>query len=81
MTKVYIIRHCEAQGNLMRIFQGYTNLDITELGGKQLEALKQRFNKIHIDKVFSSPLTRAKKTGLAIIGDKGLPLEVVLSRV
>lgn len=76
MTRIYIVRHCEAVGNIKRIFQGHTDLDITELGAKQLEALQERFDDIKLDRVFSSPLIRAKKTGLAIIGKKNIPLEI-----
>lgn len=75
MTKIYVVRHCEAEGNVRRMFQGLTNLDITELGAKQLEALSKRFEDIHIDRVLSSPLTRALKTGLAVIGNKNITLE------
>lgn len=76
MTKIYIVRHCETEGNLKQIFQGHCDLPITELGYKQLEALKNRFSNIHIDSVYSSPLLRAKETGLHIIGDKNLPLQL-----
>ena len=76
MTKIYVVRHCEALGNVMRIFQGSTDLDISELGAKQLEFLRKRFKNIELDRVLSSPLLRAKKTAEAVIGDKGLKLEV-----
>lgn len=76
MTKIYIVRHCEAEGNIKKMFQGLTDLDITELGAKQLKALECRFSDIHIDRVFSSPLLRARKTAKAIIGSKPLELEI-----
>lgn len=60
----------------MRIFQGSTDLDISNDGAKQLEFLKKRFENIHIDKIYSSPLLRAQKTALAIKGDKDT--EIVL---
>lgn len=72
MTKIYLVRHCEAMGNLKRLFQGSIDLDISETGAEQLEFLKKRFNNIHIDKVFSSPLTRAMKTAHAIADQKNL---------
>lgn len=72
MTKVYIVRHCEAMGNVMRLFQGTTDTDITETGAKQLKHLKKRFADINIDKVYTSPLIRARKTALAVIGDRSL---------
>ena len=50
MTKIYIVRHCEAIGNVKRIFQGSTDLDISETGAKQLEYLKKRFADIPLDR-------------------------------
>ena len=75
MTKLYIIRHCEALGNAKRLFQGTTDLDISETGAKQLEFLRERFRGIPIDKVYSSPLIRAEKTAEAVAADKGLAVE------
>ena len=80
MTKVYMIRHCEAMGNVARVFQGTSDFDISETGAIQLEYLKERFKDIHIDKIYSSPLIRAVKTaeaategkGLKVIKDRGL---------
>ena len=76
MVKIYLVRHCEAEGNRMKSFQGSINCDITDLGKKQLEFLNRRFQNINIDKAFSSPLTRAKKTALAAVFGKGIDVEV-----
>lgn len=76
MTKIYIVRHCEALGNVKRIFQGTTDLDISELGEKQLPYLEKRFSEIPLDRVYSSPLIRTQKTAKAIIGNKGLTLDL-----
>ena len=59
----------------MRLFQGISDFDISELGKKQLEFLKKRFQDIHIDKIYSSPLIRAFKTGLAVKNDRDIPIE------
>lgn len=61
-------------GNVQRIFQGSIDLDISPLGEKQLAALKKRFDNVYLDKVYTSPLIRAKKTALAVIGEKDVPL-------
>ncbi len=74
MVTVYVVRHCEAEGNTRRIYQGHTNLDITEMGEKQLEKLSMRFKNIHIDKVYSSPLLRARKTAAAVVKGKNVPI-------
>lgn len=71
-TKLYLIRHCEAMGNVQRLFQGTTDLDISENGEKQLEYLKARFANIEIDAVYSSPLMRAVKTAHSVADQKGL---------
>ncbi|MBR7132197.1 MAG: histidine phosphatase family protein [Clostridia bacterium] len=75
MTKIYLVRHCEAMGNVKQIFQGTTDCDISDLGGRQLEYLRRRFADIELDAVYSSPLLRAKKTALAIIGKKSIELK------
>ena len=67
VTTVYIIRHCEAEGNLTGVFQGSTNFDISKKGEKQLEKLAERCKDINFDIVYSSPLVRARKTAQAAI--------------
>lgn len=74
MVTMYVIRHCEAEGNSLKIYQGHTDLDITAAGERQLKKLGERFKDIHIDKVYSSPLMRARKTAAAVADRKGLPI-------
>ncbi|MBR4072537.1 MAG: histidine phosphatase family protein [Clostridia bacterium] len=74
MTKIYLVRHCQAQGNVKRIFQGSSDTDISELGAKQLEGLSRRFEGVKLDRVYSSPKLRALKTAAAIVGTKGLEI-------
>lgn len=75
MTKIYIIRHCEAMGNVLRVFQGSSNFDISELGKVQLKYLEERFNAIPLDRIYSSPLKRAIKTAEAVKGIKNIEIE------
>ena len=74
MTYIYLVRHCEAMGNHKRLFQGSTDCDISKIGAKQLEYLKERFKSIRLDAVYSSPLIRAQKTAEAISYGKGLTI-------
>ena len=39
MTRIYFLRHCEAMGNVMKIFQGTTDTDISPKGAEQLKFL------------------------------------------
>lgn len=74
MTKVYLIRHAEAEGNLYRRAQGWYDGRITANGYRQIEALSRRFADIHIDAVYASDLFRTCATAGAIYKPKGLPL-------
>ena len=57
MTKIYLIRHAEAEGNLYRRIQGHWDGSITPLGLQQIDALAQRFRREHID---ARPVARAR---------------------
>jgi probable phosphoglycerate mutase len=74
MTKIYLIRHAEAEGNLYRRIHGWYDGAVTDMGYRQIEALKQRFADIKIDAVYSSDLKRARETASAIYIPKKLPL-------
>ncbi len=74
MTKLYLIRHAEAEGNLYRIAQGQYNSALTDRGTRQVTALRQRFAEISVDAVYSSDLYRTCATAAAIFEPKGLPL-------
>ena len=72
MIKIYLVRHCESEGNKQRIFQGQHNTDISEKGGRQLECLAKRFKDVSLDKIYASSLTRAYKTAKAVADAKGM---------
>ena len=74
VTTVYIVRHCEAEGNVKGVFQGKTDFDVSEKGEKQLEKLSERFKEIKLDVVYSSPLKRAYRTAEAAVKYKNLPI-------
>lgn len=76
MTRLYIIRHAEAEGNLYRRCQGWYDSLITERGCRQIAALEHRFEGIHIDAVYSSDLLRTRVTAAAICKPKGLHLQM-----
>ena len=67
MTKVYLIRHAEAEGNYYRRFQGHWDGRITALGMRQSDALAERMKDVHIDALYTSDLSRTKTTAQAIL--------------
>ena len=74
VTKVYLIRHAEAEGNLYRRVHGWYDSLITENGYRQIAALEERFRDIQVDAVYSSDLFRTKMTASAVYKPKGLEL-------
>ena len=76
MTKLYIVRHCEARGNIDRIFHGHTDSDISEKGKTQLERLAQRFQDVPLDAVYASPLKRTRLTAAAVNTYHDLPVHI-----
>lgn len=74
MTRVYLIRHAEAEGNLYRRVQGQYDSLVTDRGLLQIKALEERFRDVHVDAAYSSDLYRTQKTLSAIYLPKGLEL-------
>ena len=74
MTKLYLIRHAEAEGNIWRRMHGHYNSRVTQNGLRQIAALKKRFETVPIQAVYASDLYRTRKTAEAIYLPKGLPL-------
>lgn len=75
VTKLYLIRHAEAEGNLYRRLHGWYNSLITENGYRQIAALEKRFRDIPVEAVYSSDLFRTCTTASAVYKPKGLELK------
>ena len=75
-TRFYFIRHGETEWNTKGIYQGLTDIPLSEKGEKQAEYLGKRFqNKaLKVDAIYSSPLQRAVKTAESIANAKGLKI-------
>ena len=81
MTTLIFVRHGQSTSNLLRVFAGQTDFDLTELGLRQAEKvaafLKKNFT---LDAIYASDLKRAIQTatpaselfGLEIIPTPGL---------
>jgi probable phosphoglycerate mutase len=76
MTKIYLIRHAEAEGNLYRRAHGHYNGDITPTGHRQIALLSDRFRSVPIDAVYASDLQRTQKTANALLKDRPLSLTI-----
>jgi len=74
LTKIYLIRHAEAEGNIYRRANGHYNGLVTERGYRQIESLRKRFEGEQIDAVYSSDLSRASTTAASLSEPRDLPV-------
>lgn len=71
-TKIFLVRHAAAEGNLFRVAHGQYNSNLTPMGYQQLAYLRRRFEGEHLDAVYGSDLLRAHATASALYGPRGL---------
>ena len=62
LPSVYLIRHGETAWSLSRQHTGRTDIPLTERGERDARALSARLEKLSLEKVLSSPLSRARRT-------------------
>lgn len=66
MTRLYLIRHAEAEGNLYRRAHGHFDTLLTKNGLLQTERLGEWFVRRPVEAVYASDLYRARRTAEAI---------------
>ena len=71
-----LIRHGESEADILNVFEGRANYDLTSLGHQQADALARWIhNKYTITAIVSSPLERAKQTAQYISLATGIDIE------
>lgn len=75
-TKLILVRHGEAVGNITKVFHGFTNSELTENGRAQAQRAAERLKTEPIDRICSSDLKRAYETALAVAKPHGLEVEI-----
>lgn len=68
--KIYLIRHCESEDDILNCYGGCADFDLTKKGIETAKDYSQKITNLGIEKIFSSPYKRAK--GVADIFDKKL---------
>lgn len=74
-TKIFLVRHAEAEGNLFRMAHGQYDSNLTPRGYRQLHYLRERFAAVRLDAVYGSDLTRAHATASALYVPRQLPFQ------
>ncbi|MGL5055349.1 MAG: histidine phosphatase family protein [Fusobacteriaceae bacterium] len=75
MGKLILIRHGETEYNKQKLFFGWKDPELNEMGISQSNKAKERLKKYEYDKIYVSPLKRAFLTG-EIVNYKELELNV-----
>lgn len=76
MTKVYVVRHGETEGNVYGRVSGFVDTHHTKRGYAQIDQLTERFKDIHIDAAYASTRDRAIKTAKAAVKGKGIEVQI-----
>ncbi len=75
MKKFYFIRHGESEMNVSGHWAGTTDTPLTALGRKQAKTAGQKAKNLKIDKILSSPLSRAYESAKIIAREIDYPVE------
>ncbi len=72
MTRVYLIRHGTTEWNREEIFRGRADCALNETGRAEAQAVAAYLREVEIEKIYTSPLSRAAETAGAIAADRRL---------
>ena len=59
--KIYLIRHCESEDDILNCYGGCADFDLTENGKRIAESKANTLIDLNIKKIYSSPYKRAKE--------------------
>jgi broad specificity phosphatase PhoE len=71
---IYLVRHGETEWNKEEIFRGRKDVPLNERGLRQAEMTGRYFGGVAIDRICSSPLSRAVQTAERIAGAAMIPV-------
>jgi broad specificity phosphatase PhoE len=74
MTRVYLVRHGTTEWNREEIFRGRADCPLNETGRAEARAVAHYLQGMGIEKIYSSPLSRAAETAQAVAAAAGVPV-------
>lgn len=75
-TTLYMVRHCESEGNSCRRSHAQFDGIVTRKGLRQADALAKRFADVPVTAVYSSDAYRSRMTAQPLADAKGLPVQL-----
>jgi broad specificity phosphatase PhoE len=74
MTRVYLVRHGATEWNREEIFRGRADCPLNETGRAEARAVAHHLQGTGIEKIYSSPLSRAAETAQAVAAATRVPV-------
>ncbi len=74
MGQVYIVRHGETEWNAQGRIQGHTDINLSDTGRRQAQAVARRLEQVSFSAAYTSDLSRSRNTAEIILGQSGTPL-------
>ena len=71
---LYIMRHGETDWNIMHKLQGRTDVPLNEIGIAKAESAREKYQDVHFDLCYCSPLFRARKTAEIVLRGRNVPI-------
>jgi broad specificity phosphatase PhoE len=66
MTRIFLVRHGETDGNQKKIYRGHWDLPLNQNGKAQVKRAGEALRAVHLDAIYASPLLRAAQTAEAV---------------
>lgn len=77
MVRIIFLRHGFTNDNKEGRFSGFTDTKLSKTGHKQADLSAIYLSEENIDKIYTSPLSRAKDTAFKVASNKGLELQTI----
>ena len=66
MTRIFVVRHGETDGNQKKIYRGHWDLPLNQNGQAQVKKAGEALKSVRLDAIYTSPLKRAVQTADAV---------------
>lgn len=74
--EIYLIRHGQTEWNAVRKLQGNIDIPLNDIGREMAVATGKSMKEIKFDRIYVSPLSRARETAELICGERDIELIV-----
>ena len=73
---LYIMRHGKTDWNARHLLQGHTDIPLNEEGRTMAEDAREKYQDLHFDLCYCSPLSRASETAEMFLKGRNIPIAV-----